>query len=41
MPVTTVLLMLQGIAELVKSLYAARYGVWPLIDDNWDDGDQV
>ena len=41
MPVTTVLLMLQGIAELVKSLYAARYGVWPLIDDHWDDGDQI
>lgn len=41
MPITTVLLLLQGVAELAKSLYAARYGVWPLIDDHWDDGEQL
>lgn len=41
MPVTTVLLMLQGIAELAKCLYAARYGVWPLVQDGMDDGDQL
>ena len=41
MPVTTTLLMLQGIAELAKSLYAVRHGEWPLIDDHWDDGEQL
>ena len=41
MPVTTVLLMLQGIAELAKSLYAARYGKWPIIGTEIDDGEQI
>ena len=41
MPVTTVLLMLQGVAELTKSLYAARYGEWPFVSHSLDDGDQV
>ncbi len=41
MPITTVLLMLQGLAELAKCLYAARHGVWPLIDDHMNDGEQI
>lgn len=41
MPVTTVLLLLQGLAELAKSLYAARHGEWPLLDDDSDNGKQV
>ena len=41
MPVTTALLMLQGVAELTKSLYAVRHGKWPLIEDQDDDGGQI
>lgn len=41
MPVTTVLLMLQGLAELAKSIYAVRYGEWPLMADDLEDGDQI
>ncbi len=41
MPVTTVLLMLQGLAELAKSIYAVRYGEWPLMVDDLEDGDQI
>lgn len=40
-PLTTALLMLQGIAELAKCLYAVRHGEWPLIDDQRNDGDQI
>ena len=29
MPVMSVLLVLQGVSELIKSLHAARYGRWP------------
>lgn len=41
MPVTCVLLMLQGLSELAKSLYAARYNQWPVFDDSKISGEQV
>ncbi|MBL95320.1 MAG: TRAP transporter permease DctQ [Magnetovibrio sp.] len=41
MPLTCILLLLQGVSELVKSLYAARYNKWPMIDGSMDAGDQV
>ena len=41
MPITCILLSLQGVAELAKSLYAARNNQWPLIDDNQVTGDQI